>query len=191
MFLQASVILFTGGCLPQCMLGYHTPGKQTPPSRADPPKSRHPPEQTPPQDQVHPQSRHPPIPGTTPQEADAESGIRSMSGRYTSYWNALLLIFIYFNECNKISNWDNGNFIKNMSFIHYFFVTLTSGGSKISGARDAPPLSSGSKLFHLMQFSAKRLQINSLTHLSGVDSPPQEILDPPLLTPTIVPKNIT
>ena len=77
-----------------------------------------------------------------------------------------------------------------MSFIHYFFVTLTSGGSKISGAIDAPP-SLGSKLFHLMQFSAKRLQINSLTHLSGVDSPPQEILDPPLLTPTIVPKNIT
>ena len=32
MFLQASVILLTGGCLPQCTLGYHT----LPPG-ADPP----------------------------------------------------------------------------------------------------------------------------------------------------------
>ena len=36
-----SVILFTGGCLPQYMLGY-TPQEQTPP-RADTPRSRHPP----------------------------------------------------------------------------------------------------------------------------------------------------
>ena len=34
MFLQASVILLTGGSLPQCMLGYHT---------SPPPGSRHPP----------------------------------------------------------------------------------------------------------------------------------------------------
>ena len=32
MFLLVSVILFTGGGLPQCMLGYHpSPGKHTPP----------------------------------------------------------------------------------------------------------------------------------------------------------------
>ena len=41
MFLHVSVILFTGGGLPQCMLGYipreQTPLKQTPP-RADPPE---------------------------------------------------------------------------------------------------------------------------------------------------------
>ena len=51
MFLQVSVILLTGGCLPQCMLGYtHTP------------RSRHPPEQTPPgadTPQSRPPSRHP------------------------------------------------------------------------------------------------------------------------------------
>ena len=34
MFLHLSVILFTGGCLPQCMLGY-TPQEQTPPWEAD------------------------------------------------------------------------------------------------------------------------------------------------------------
>ena len=54
-----------GGCLPQCMLGYHTP----------PPGSRHPPRAD------HPGSRLPP---------EADSGIHSMSGRYASYWNAFL-----------------------------------------------------------------------------------------------------
>ena len=41
MFLHESVILFTGGCLPQCMLRYHPPppGAGTPPS----PWNRHPP----------------------------------------------------------------------------------------------------------------------------------------------------
>ena len=60
-----------GGCLPQCMLGYH-PREQTPP-RSRPPWSRHPPgadtpwEQTPPgantphQEQTPPtRSKHPP-----------------------------------------------------------------------------------------------------------------------------------
>ena len=55
------------GCLPQCMLGYHTPQEQTPnPPGADTPLrsrhtpwSRHPPEQTPPQEQTPPRSRHP------------------------------------------------------------------------------------------------------------------------------------
>ena len=49
MFSQACVILFTGGCLPQCMLGYHTlpgadtPWEQTHPPVADTPSgSRHP-----------------------------------------------------------------------------------------------------------------------------------------------------
>ena len=80
MFLQVSVILFTGGCLPQCILGYPPPGADTPQSRppleadtplqeADTPRSRHPqeqipseqtpPEQTPPE-QTPPRSRHPP-----------------------------------------------------------------------------------------------------------------------------------
>ena len=125
MFLLVSVILLTGVCLPQCMLGYHPgsrhpPPKQTPsgadPQEQTPPRSRHPPEQTPPEQT--PQSRPPradppeqtplgadtspgadtPLEQTPPKEqtppphppgADtppprADSGIRSMSGRYAS-----------------------------------------------------------------------------------------------------------
>ena len=63
-FLHVFVILFTGGCLPQCMLGYHTlPGGRHPPPGADTPQSRHTQEQTSPWEQTHPgadtsQSRH-------------------------------------------------------------------------------------------------------------------------------------
>ena len=74
MFLQASVILLTGGST-SCPPGADTPREQTPP-RADPP------EQTP------PQSRHPLGLSTPPQQACCE--IRSMRGRYASYWNAIL-----------------------------------------------------------------------------------------------------
>ena len=135
-FLHLFVILFTGGCLPQCMLGYHPPEQTPPPLRADtpgadtpradtpqsrhspgadkppwsrhPPPSRHPPRaDTPraadPPEQQTPQSRHPlgtdtppPPPGadTPPEQTplrEADFGIRSMSGRYASYWNAFLL----------------------------------------------------------------------------------------------------
>ena len=63
-FLHLFVILFTqGGCLPQCMLGYHTSREQTPPRsrapRADTPQSRHPPEKTPPE-QTPPWEQNPP-----------------------------------------------------------------------------------------------------------------------------------
>ena len=62
MFSQACVILFTGECLPQCMLGYHPPG-------ADTPQSRHIPlEQTPPPGSRHPPCRHPPRADIPPQE---------------------------------------------------------------------------------------------------------------------------
>ena len=61
-FLRMSVILFTGGCLPQCMLGYN------------------PPEQTP------TPSRHPPARCTVCWE------IRATRERCTSYWNAYLFL---------------------------------------------------------------------------------------------------
>ena len=74
MFLQVSVILLTGGCLPQCMLGYYTPGadippqKQTPPQEQTPPVSKHPPPRsrpfgadTPPLEQTPPCEQTPPI----------------------------------------------------------------------------------------------------------------------------------
>ena len=62
MFLQASVCPQGGrwGCLPQCMLGYHT---------HPPPRSRHPPEQMPPQEQTPPREDTPPR-AVTPPEAD-------------------------------------------------------------------------------------------------------------------------
>ena len=81
MFLLVSVILLTGGvCLSACW-------DTTPPTRhlatlgADTPRPGSRP----------PQSRHLPGAATPPREAD--SGIRSMSGRYASYWNAFLLEF--------------------------------------------------------------------------------------------------
>ena len=47
MFLHLSVILSTGGCLPQCMLGYHNPPSRHPPGPG-PPGTRHPPNLYPP-----------------------------------------------------------------------------------------------------------------------------------------------
>ena len=67
MFSQACVILFTGGCLPQCMLGYHTPPRSRHPPGADTPQSRHtawsrhpPQEQTPPGEHTPPEQTPPP-----------------------------------------------------------------------------------------------------------------------------------
>ena len=107
MFLQASVILSTGGCLPQCMLVYHTPlgadihlREQTPPRAGNAPWADTSQEQTLPREQTPPGSRHPPKEQTPPRSRHtpkqtapppkAGSGIRSMSGRYASYWNAFL-----------------------------------------------------------------------------------------------------
>ena len=64
----------------------HTPQEQTPPRpRADTPLSRHPPEQAPPQEQT----TLPPSPGSS-----VCWEIRPTNGRYTSYWNAFLFIFV-------------------------------------------------------------------------------------------------
>ena len=103
----------------------HPPGADTPPGRdppradtprADTPQSRPPWKQTLPQEQTPPpgadsplgadtphpptpHSRHPPGPDAPPREAD--SSIRSTSGRYASYWNAFL--FGNENEAVKTS----------------------------------------------------------------------------------------
>ena len=77
MFLHVSVILFTGGGLPHCMLGY-PPG----------PEAGTPREQT-----------HSPGPGTPQSSACWE--IRATSGRYASYWD----VFLFKNKVNvNISN---------------------------------------------------------------------------------------
>ena len=99
MFLQASVILSTGGGLPHCMLGYHhhplqsrPPWNQTPPpgsrpSGADTPLGvETPPGADTPQEQTHP----------PPPTREADSGIRSTNCRYASYWNAFLFVVFFF-----------------------------------------------------------------------------------------------
>ena len=97
MFLQASVILSTGGGSASVHAGIpHPPGSDTPQEQTPPPQSRSPLGADPPhradtpQDQTPHGSRHPPDQTPLPQEAD--SGIRSTSGRHTSYWNAFLLL---------------------------------------------------------------------------------------------------
>ena len=60
MFLHLSVILFTGGGLPQCMLGYHPPPPRGPGTPTPPPQRR------------------------------AYWEIRSTSGWCASYWSAIL-----------------------------------------------------------------------------------------------------
>ena len=102
MFLQASVILSTGGGggLPQCMLGnHHPPGTTSPRADTHPPGTRHtplgpdpPPEQTPP---LPPPEQTPPPRADTPSPREADASMRSMSGRYASYWNAFLYMVLF------------------------------------------------------------------------------------------------
>ena len=105
-FLHLSVIhsVHRGGvCFSACWdntpPGADTPLEQTPSPGADPPWSRHP-RSRPPRSR-HPTEQTPPeqtpfgadIPlglSTPPREAD--SGIRSTSGQYASYWNAFLFM---------------------------------------------------------------------------------------------------
>ena len=72
MFLQASVILLTGGGVSASVHAGIPPPGSRPPLGPDPPGADTP-----------PGTRHPPPP-------EANSGIRSTSGRYASYWNAFL-----------------------------------------------------------------------------------------------------
>ena len=115
MFLQASVILLTGGeYLTRYIPGTrYTPGPGTPPRPGTPPQTRYTPRDqvhSPPPDQVHPPGPGtlPPGPGTPPtrytppdqvpprdQVHPPPRGrtcweIRSTRGRYASYWNAIL-----------------------------------------------------------------------------------------------------
>ena len=84
------VILFTGGGLPQYMLGYHTSQDQAPPS----PRTRHPPEQTPPGP-----GALPPGADTTASPQDQATPIPPADGhycrRYASYWNAFLFLNVF------------------------------------------------------------------------------------------------
>ena len=115
MFLQAPVILSTGGGgLPQCMLGYHHPpgSRHPPPPRADPSLR----EQT-------PRLSRP------PREADAS--IRSMSGRYASYWNAFSFLIQSLLEC-----WVGGEIATGSEFIHMYLLRKGMPKYSITGQTD-------------------------------------------------------
>ena len=135
-FLHMCVILSTGGvlCLPQCMLGCHTPWEQTPP------RSRHHPhweqtlplEQTPRADTPHgadtpradtPQETTTPWETTTPQSR-ALCEMRSMRGWYESYWNAFL--FLFCSSCTESAGKpDRGvNGEADVSYFNIVFVLL-------------------------------------------------------------------
>ena len=104
MFLQASVILSTGGgvCLSACW-------DTTPPppgTRPDPPRPGPPPPSRPPQEQT-------PTP-TPPREADAS--IRSMSGQYASYWK-------YVDNCHFCNLYEpNKNNVNVPTFLSWWFI---------------------------------------------------------------------
>ena len=92
MFLQVSVIHSVhrgGGGLPQCMLGYPPDQADTPQDQTPPGPGRHPPRSdTPPGPGRHPPSQD----QADPPPREADSSIRSTSGRYASYWNAFLFL---------------------------------------------------------------------------------------------------
>ena len=101
MFLHLSVILSTGSAIPP------PPPRQTPPGRhpswADTPLCRHPLGREPPPQQTPP--------GQTPPYT-VHAGIRSTSGWYSSYWNAILLTLMLLNITENwsfaISNYMQG-----------------------------------------------------------------------------------
>ena len=96
MFLLVSVILLTRGgvCLSAC---WDTPPRST---EADTPLGADP---TPPQEQTPPLGADTP-PGSRHPTRLADSGIRSMSGRYASYWNAFLFSFSIHKSKNRKPN---------------------------------------------------------------------------------------
>ena len=94
------------GCLPQCMLGCHPPRMENPPpgpgrpppDQADPPRMENPPGP----------GRPPPGPGRPPPPREADSSIRSTSGRYASYWNAFLCLLVFLLDLDRdLGSWSN------------------------------------------------------------------------------------
>ena len=121
MFLHVSVILSAGGCGRYTPLGRYAPQAGTPPGRytplgryipwaGTPPLGKYTPWAGTPPGQVHPLGRytpwhvhlpgqvHPPRVGTPSRQVHPQGrytplpGRRSTSGRYASYWNAILFI---------------------------------------------------------------------------------------------------
>ena len=87
------------------------PREQTPPRADPPPGADTPPEQTP------------------PREADAS--IRSMSGRYASYWNAFSFLIQSLLEC-----WVGGEIATGSEFIHMYLLRKSMPKYSITGQTD-------------------------------------------------------
>ena len=84
-----------GGGLPQCMLEADPPSQEwrTPPRLENSPQEWRPPRMETPQEcRIPPRMENPPKNGDPPTIACRE--IRSMRGRYASYWNAILLLLL-------------------------------------------------------------------------------------------------
>ena len=93
MFLHVSVILFTGGASENPPRpGRHPPWQGEPPLAGRPPRQGEPPpdQADSPGRETPPQTRQTPPAGRTPPPREEDCSIRSMSGRYASYWNAFL-----------------------------------------------------------------------------------------------------
>ena len=116
-FLQASVCPRGGRGV--CLSAYwdtHPPLEQTPPDQAHtppgadtPPQTRPPGPDTPPPRSRHPRTRCTPRTRHTPPR-EPDSGIRSTSGRYASYWNAFLFSELCFWIPNRISVLKNNSY---------------------------------------------------------------------------------
>ena len=109
-----------GVCLSACQ------DTTPPPSRHPPPGLAPPQEQTPPREQTHPpgadtpppKTRHSPPGADTPHPREADSSIRSTSGRYASYWNAFLLWLIFHCQ-TRIQTWIRTRIPNPMNTLYY------------------------------------------------------------------------
>ena len=93
-FSQAAVCPQGGGVFAS-VHAWIPPGADTPPGQGNhppPPRGRHPPGADPPE-------QTPPGPGNPPPPREADSSIRSTSGRYASYWNSFLS---YVSVCQSV-----------------------------------------------------------------------------------------
>ena len=105
-----------GGCLPQCMPGYHPPPlrKHTHPWVAHPPGKHTPGKHTPTPPGSTPPEKHTP-PGSTPPPGDS-----CRCRRYAFYWNAFLFGLIFAENCMKMKKKWMGALVPTRSTNEYF-----------------------------------------------------------------------
>ena len=116
MFLLVSVILLTGGSA-----SVHAGIPSPLPEQTPPPQSRHPPGSRHPLGSRHPPEADTPLGADTPggrhRPPRADSGIRSMSGRYASYWNAFLVLI------NRSRNRTVRTVLKPLNYCQQYYIS--------------------------------------------------------------------